>query len=153
MKRAGAGLDASGLPSPEVSEQITWGIIRYAAGSGSFPDEDAAGFDGWYADREDALAVAEAWVEEFPGWIVGLVQSDRIWFGQGDFSGWKSPLTERERTLSPTRRVSGGRLDVSAPIGGPIRYETTIHRLESDSAETCPRRYETQNVQKTRFLG
>ncbi len=28
--------------------QITWGIIRYPAGSGLHPDDDAAGFDGWY---------------------------------------------------------------------------------------------------------
>lgn len=88
------------LPPPNVSDQVSWGIIRYAAGSGSRPDADAAGFDGWYSDRANALAVAEAWVQEFPGWIVALVQSHRVWFGQGDFSRCKSPLTEREHSLS-----------------------------------------------------
>jgi hypothetical protein len=97
--RVGTGLGA-GLPPPEFSDQITWGIIRYAAGSGSFPDDDAAGFDGWYSDRKEAMAVAESWVQEYSGWIVALVQSDQVWFGQADFSGWKKPLTERERKFA-----------------------------------------------------
>ena len=44
------------MPTP--SDQQTWGIIRYAAGSGTFPQDDAAAFDGWYSLRDDALAVA-----------------------------------------------------------------------------------------------
>jgi hypothetical protein len=84
------------MPMTSPTEQVSWGIIRDAAGSGSFPEDDAAAFDGWYMDREDALAVAEDWVRRYPYWIVGLVSSDRIWFGEGDFSGWKKPLTSRE---------------------------------------------------------
>src|SRR5262249_51715487 len=108
MKRAGAGLGTK-LPPPEVSDQVTWGIIRYAPYSGSLPDDDAAGFDGWYSDREEALAVAESWVQEFSGWIVALVQSDRVWFGKGDFSGCKQPLTERERKLTVSERIGAYR--------------------------------------------
>jgi hypothetical protein len=83
------------------SEQVTWGIIRYAGGSGPFPDTDAAAFDGWYADRADAMAVAKDWSERYPQWIVGLVRSDLIWFGNGDFSVLSdTPITYREKRLS-----------------------------------------------------
>jgi hypothetical protein len=68
-------------------------------GSGSFPEDDAAGFDGWYSDRQEALAVAKDWATRFPYWIVALVRSDQIWFGEGDYSGWKHPLTEREQQI------------------------------------------------------
>ena len=79
-------------------KQKSWAIIRYAANSGGFPDEDAAAFDGWYADRADALAVAEDWAVRYPQWIVGLVTSDTVWFGQGDYGHYKDrPLTARER--------------------------------------------------------
>lgn len=76
-----------------------WGIICYAAGSGLFPEDDAAAFDGWYSDRSDALAVAQDMVARRPYWIVGLVYSDLVWFGDGDFSGWMKPLTQREFEL------------------------------------------------------
>jgi hypothetical protein len=64
--------------------------------SGDRFDEDACGFDGWYSDRADAMAQAEDWVRRFPHWIVGLVRSDLVWFGNGDFSKVTSPLTYRE---------------------------------------------------------
>jgi hypothetical protein len=81
--------------------QKTWGIIRYAANSGLFCDEDAAAFDGWYSDRADALAIAEAWAAEYPQWIVGLVASDQIWFGNGDFASvCERPLTARETNFA-----------------------------------------------------
>jgi hypothetical protein len=77
--------------------QESWGIIRYAPGSGRFCDEDAAAFDGWYSDREDALAIAKEWVAERPQWIVALVASNQIWFGNGDFTTVRHrPLTKRE---------------------------------------------------------
>ena len=83
------------------SKEVGWGIIRYAPGSGAFPEDDAAAFDGWYADREDALAVAEGWVARHPHWIVALVRSDLIWFGPGDFSSFRDhPITTREKTLT-----------------------------------------------------
>lgn len=63
-----------------------WGIIKYAPCSGSVPEEDIASFDGWYARREDALAVAEDWAQRFPRWIVALVQADWAHCGDGDFS-------------------------------------------------------------------
>jgi hypothetical protein len=79
------------------TKQVTWGIIRYAAGSGNFPVDDAAGFDGWYSDREEALAVARDWAALHPHWIVALVQSDLVWFGNGDFQGFRDrPFTKRE---------------------------------------------------------
>ena len=82
------------------TRQTTWAIIRYAANSGTCPDEDAAAFDGWYSDREDALAVAEDWVNRYPQWIVGLVCSDQVWFGQGDFGSVRErALTAREHKL------------------------------------------------------
>jgi hypothetical protein len=44
----------------EPSKQSSWGIIRYAPGSGAVASEDdAAAFDGWYKDRADALAIAQ----------------------------------------------------------------------------------------------
>ena len=84
----------------EPSDQKTWGIIRYALGSGAFPEDDAAAFDGWYSDKHDALAVAKDWVERHPQWIVGLVQSEFVWFGNGDFTSLGNrPLTGREKNL------------------------------------------------------
>jgi hypothetical protein len=44
---------------------LVWGIIRYSPGSGSRPDDDAAGLDGWYTNRSDALDVA-SWARKFP---------------------------------------------------------------------------------------
>jgi hypothetical protein len=85
------------LSLPEQSSQVTWGIIRYAPCSGIAPEDDAAAFDGWYADRRDALAIANDWAARYPQWIVGLVQSDLVWFGDGDFSTVADrPLTHRE---------------------------------------------------------
>ena len=84
----------------EPSDQINWGIIRYAGGSGRFPDEDAAGFDGWYSDRDDAMAVAKDWSLRYPQWIVALVRSDLVWFGNGDFTTVNDQtLTAREHML------------------------------------------------------
>jgi hypothetical protein len=88
------------MAKAEPVQQTSWGIIRYAAGSGRSPDEDAAAFDGWYFKRAEALAVAEEWARTFPQWIVALVGSDQIWFGDGDFSTLAGkPLTFRERAL------------------------------------------------------
>jgi hypothetical protein len=42
-----------------MSKQNTWDIIRYAPGSGTACDEDAAAFDGWYTDRAAAAAVMQ----------------------------------------------------------------------------------------------
>jgi hypothetical protein len=82
------------------AEATSWGIIRYAACSGAIPDEDAAGFDGWYICREDAFAIAEDWHRRFPQWTVALVSSDLTWFGNGDFSRARNiPLTAREKAL------------------------------------------------------
>jgi len=89
-----------GYMTIEPSDQKTWGIIRYALGSGAFPEDDAAAFDGWYSDKHDALAVAKDWVERHPQWIVGLVQSELVWFGNGDFTSLGNrPLTGREKNL------------------------------------------------------
>ena len=83
------------------SKEVSWGIIRYALGSGDFPVDDAASFDGWYTDREDALAAAKDWVARHPHWIVRLVRPDLIWFGPGDFSSFRDrPITARERMLT-----------------------------------------------------
>lgn len=85
----------------EPDAQLTWGIIRYAPGSGTFPADDAAAFDGWYVDRRNALAVAEDWAERHPRWIVGLVRSDLVWFGDGNFTRFANrPITKREFNLS-----------------------------------------------------
>jgi hypothetical protein len=52
-----------------------WGIIRYAAGSGLTPEDDCAAFDGWYADREEAVAVYHDMCKRCPHSIVALVQA------------------------------------------------------------------------------
>jgi hypothetical protein len=89
--------------------QITWGIIRYAAGSGLLCEDDAAGFDGWYTAREDALAIARRWAARFPQWIVALVRSDQIWFGDGDFG------TVRDRALTYRENIFKNGRPASAP--------------------------------------
>jgi hypothetical protein len=73
------------------SDQETWGIIRYMrpAAAEHSPRTTRAAFDGWYTDRNDALAVARDWVTRHPHWIVALVRSDLVWFGD-------RPLTKRE---------------------------------------------------------
>ena len=100
--------DATKRGPPQPVQQETWGIVRYAPMSGVFCDEDAAGFDGWYTLREDAPRIAEDWARRFPGWVIGLVSSDQIWFGNCDFSGARDrPLTEREnRFAHPERCVN-----------------------------------------------
>lgn len=83
-----------------TSDQLSWGIVRYASGSGSVPEADATAFDGWYMDRSAALAIFEDWTRRFPQWVVALVRSDVIRFGDGDFSGIERPLTKREEMIS-----------------------------------------------------
>jgi hypothetical protein len=52
-------------------------------------------------NRENTLAVAKDWVAQHPHWIVGLVRSDLIWFGPGDFSSFRDrPITKREKGLT-----------------------------------------------------
>jgi hypothetical protein len=86
--------------STTKSAPVSWGIIRYAPGSAVICGDDAAGFDGWYMSRTEALAVAQSWAREFPHWIVALVAYEEGWFGDGDFSSFsKRPLTHRERAL------------------------------------------------------
>jgi hypothetical protein len=55
---------------------LSWGIIRYAPGTGVVPDEDVSRFDGWYSDRADAHDVYVRWCDRYPGWIVALVTYD-----------------------------------------------------------------------------
>lgn len=81
-------------------KELAWGIIRYAPDSGSAPEDDAAGFDGWYRDRTIALAIARSWAKLYPFWVVALVSTDLVWFGDGDFSPFRHhPLTAREHKL------------------------------------------------------
>jgi hypothetical protein len=71
---------------------MTWGIIKYAAGSGTFPETDVASFDGWYTDRAEAEAIFAEWRTLYPRWIVALVcQHDAHW-GDGDFRGIRPDL-------------------------------------------------------------
>jgi hypothetical protein len=88
----------------EPTKTKSWGIIRVAlgsaAGGGSY---DAAAWDGWYSQREDALLIAKEWAQRYPSWLVALVKTDTVWFGQGDFGSWKGsshPITFREHMLA-----------------------------------------------------
>ena len=93
------------------SDQVSWGIIRYAAGSGPTPETDAAAFDGWYRDRAQARMVAKDWVARHPHWIVGLVRSDPVWFGDGDFTSLShAPITYREKLLTGKADIARGSL-------------------------------------------
>jgi hypothetical protein len=64
------------MKRPEPRSQVTWGITRYAAGSGPGPEDDAVDFDGWYIDLELALAIAQSWAARYPEWFVALVRYD-----------------------------------------------------------------------------
>ncbi|MGA7809299.1 hypothetical protein [Bradyrhizobium sp.] len=78
--------------------QQSWAVVRYAPDSGDTPEDDAAAFDGWYSDRNDAIAVASGWAASYPQWIVGIVESDLIWIGNGDFGAVQDrPLIAREQ--------------------------------------------------------
>jgi hypothetical protein len=59
--------------------------------------------DAWYANRDAALDVAEAWTEHYPSWNVGLVCSDLIWFsGRSYREVSDKPLTRREAAFAGT---------------------------------------------------
>jgi hypothetical protein len=46
------------------------------------------------------VAVARDWVERHPQWIVALVQTELVWFGNDDFTSIKNrPLTGREKLI------------------------------------------------------
>jgi hypothetical protein len=82
------------------SKEVSWGIIRYAPGSGDFPEDDAASLDGWYTNREDALAVAKDRVSRHPQWVVGPVRS-AVLVRTRRFSSFRDyPITTREKTLT-----------------------------------------------------
>ena len=85
----------------ETKQRKRWGIIRYAPGSGTFCDDDAAAFDGWYSDHEDALEIARAWHASHYGWIVAVVCQDQVFYGGGDFTTVADrPLTRREKNFA-----------------------------------------------------
>ncbi|MDT4739256.1 DUF3987 domain-containing protein [Bradyrhizobium sp. WYCCWR 12699] len=121
-KARGHAPDVAVRPAvPQPHEQDSWGIIRYAPGSGRVPDEDVAAFDGWYSDYEDAFAIAKEWATEYPQWIVGCVQSDLVWFGNGDFATVADkPLTQREATLlNAAKASSSSQSSGSEPLFDP----------------------------------
>ena len=81
-------------------KQLTWGIVRYAPGSGVMPEDDAAAFDGWYGNRSMAWRVARDWHRRYPQWTVALVRSDQVWFSDRDFISVREvPLTSRETSM------------------------------------------------------
>jgi hypothetical protein len=72
-------------------------------------------FDGWYSDKQDALAVAQQWVARHPQWIVALVQTELVWFGNGDFTSIKNrPLTGREKNIITGETCWRGRYRLSS---------------------------------------
>jgi hypothetical protein len=47
------------------------------------------------------MGIANQWAIRYPQWIVALVRSEAVWFGDGDFSAvTNQPLTARERQLT-----------------------------------------------------
>lgn len=59
-----------------MSNDCKWGIMRYAPGTGLFPEDDACHFDGWYKDRADAHDIYGDWCVRYPGWIVAVITYD-----------------------------------------------------------------------------
>ena len=62
---------------PNKSDGGAWAVVRYLpfdANEGELP----AHFDGWYAHRETAVAVAKDWNSQYPeAHVVVLVQPNR----------------------------------------------------------------------------
>jgi hypothetical protein len=56
-----------------------WGVVMYWPGS-SFPKNDYASFDGWYAHRQLAQAIYAEWCEAHPQMIVSIVRAEEIRF-------------------------------------------------------------------------
>jgi hypothetical protein len=83
-----------------------WGIIRYAAGSGKSPQDDCAAFDGWYSDRNDALAIYRVWCERHPHWIVALVKADEVRFSE---SAWECVVPLDAMPICPLKRGKVGK--------------------------------------------
>jgi hypothetical protein len=52
-----------------------FGVIRYAPGTGAFPEDDVCSFDGWYADKADARAIYKDWRRRYAGWVVAVVEA------------------------------------------------------------------------------
>jgi hypothetical protein len=92
-----------GSGSVEKNKGKGWGVVRYAAGSGCFPEDDCAAFDGWYFDRNDALAVYQAWCERHPYWIVGLVEAHEVRFSD---SAWERIVSRDPsvRSICPLKK-------------------------------------------------
>jgi len=85
-----------------------WGIIRYAAGSGLAPEDDCAAFDGWYADREEAVAVYHDMCKRCPRWIVALVQAHEVRFSNLTWGPVARDLVARDQhTLCPLKKDGG----------------------------------------------
>jgi hypothetical protein len=85
----------------KITNQRTWGIIRYAAGSGMSPEDDCAAFDGWYSDRNEALAVYQDMCKRCPHWIVALVESEEIRFTD---SAWEKVVPLDAKPICPLKR-------------------------------------------------
>jgi hypothetical protein len=83
-----------------VFGECVYGVVRYAPDSGNVPEDDAAAFDGWYAIKAWADAVAKEWVEQYPHWCVAVVRQEWAHITDMDFGrSGDHPLTRRERHL------------------------------------------------------
>ena len=86
--RLGQDLAALRREGQEAAEKSapSWGVMRKADWSGSTPEEDCCHFDGWYANRHDAVAIYNRWRSKFRGWTIVIVRQDDIRWGK-DWDG------------------------------------------------------------------
>jgi hypothetical protein len=60
------------------SDEGAWAVIRYLPFFDTSEGELPAHFDGWFTQRDAAVAVAKSWASEYPeATVVVVVQPDR----------------------------------------------------------------------------
>ena len=71
----------------EKPEGGSWGVVRYVPPSPTLSTDKVEGdypafLDGWFAEQDDAVAVAQNWVSQHPEHAVVVIRANRF-LGKG----------------------------------------------------------------------
>ena len=67
----------------------SWGVVRYVPSPILQPTDKVEGefpafFDGWFAQQEEALVVAQDWVDQHPEHAVVVIRANRFFAAGGE---------------------------------------------------------------------
>jgi len=86
--RAGVGPQQESTVA-EKPDGGSWGVVRYVPSPILQPTDKVEGefpafFDGWFAQQEEALVVAQDWVDQHPEHAVVVIRANRFFAAGGE---------------------------------------------------------------------